>query len=169
MDEAAGQFTNIPTAVSLDVYISGSSDGVSDSATPGGQWYYTSSPARNGIRRLNLQSRPRLSATDATDTFIVNHPFKLARNAPLVDVNGPGGDIAVIDRLALGARSTTIDFVDRAWFLCGGLSNVSSQFVYERSTGTLYYDKNPKLPGYTAVLAKFGGGVDDPAGKLFVL
>lgn len=168
-DEAAGQFTNIPTAVSLDVYVDGSSDGVSDSAIPGGEWYYTGSAAWNGRPRAVLQTRPRLSATDATDTFIANYPFKIARNAPLVDVNGPGGDIAVIDRLALGATSTTVDFVDRTRFLCGALSNVSSQFVYERSTGTLYYDKNPKLPGYTAVLAKFRGGVNDPAGTLFVL
>ncbi len=166
-DEAAGQFTNIPTAVSLDVYVHGSSDGVSDGAIPGGAWYYTSSAAHN--RRRLLQARPRVSGTDGTDTYIVDYAFKFAPKAPRLDVNGPGGDIAVIDRLALGATSTTIDVVDRAWFLCGALSNVHSQFVYERSTGTLYYDKNPNLPGYTAVLAKFNGGVTDPAGTLFVL
>jgi len=168
-DETAGQFTNIPTAVSLDVYVNGSSDGLSDSVTPGGEWYYTSSAARKGLRRLVPHSRPALSATDATDTYIVNYPFRWGHNAPSVDVNGLGGDIAVIDRLDLGAKSTAIDFVDRAWFLCGGLSNVSSQFVYERSTGTLYFDRFPNLPGYTAILAKFTGGVDDPANTLFVL
>ncbi len=166
-DEAAGQFTNIPTAVSLDMYVYGSSDGLSDSAVPGGEWYYTSSAAQR--KWGQLLSRPQVSATDATDTFIVNYAFRNPRRAPQLDVNGPGGDITVIDRQPLAATSTTIDIVDRARFLCGALSNVSSQFVYERSTGTLYYDRFPKLPGYTAVLAKFAGGVDDPAGKLFVL
>lgn len=168
-DEAAGQFTNIPTAVSLDVYVDGSSDGVSDSAIPGGQWYYTSSSAQNWTRRLMLRTQPSLSATDATDTYIVNHAFRLGRQAPLIDVDGPGGDIAVIDRFTLGATSTTIDIVDRARFLCGGLSNLNSQFVYEQSTGTLYFDRFPNLLGYTAVLARFPDGVDDPAGTLFVL
>lgn len=168
-DEAAGQFTNIPTAVSLDIYVNGSSDGVSDSVIPGGEWYYTSSAAKKKPQLLLSGGRPTLGATDATDTYIVDHLFRLGWRAPSLDVNGVGGDIAVIDRAALGARSTAIDFVDRAWFLCGGLSNVSSQFVYERATGTLYYDRFPNLPGYTAVLAKFAGGVNDPADTLFVL
>lgn len=167
-DEAAGQYTNIPTTVSMDIYVNGSSDGVSASAIPGGQWYYTSSAAKKGIQQL-LRPRPSLSATDATDTYIVNYAFRVGRNAPSLNVNGLGGDIAVIDRAALGATSTAIDFVDKAWFLCGGLSNVKSQFVYEKSTGTLYYDRFPNLPGYTAVLAKFTGGVNDPANTLFVL
>lgn len=168
-DEVAGQFTNIPTTVSLDVYVGGASDGLSDSVIPGGVWNYTSSAARTGTRLRLLLNRPRQSGTDGTDTFIVNYAFKNAWSAPALDVNGPGRDIAVIDRAALGATSTTIDVVDRAWFLCGALSNVDSQFVYEKSTGTLYYDRNPQLPGYTAVLAKFRGGVTDPAGTLFVL
>jgi hypothetical protein len=168
-DEVAGQFTNIPTAVSLDVYVDGSSDGLTDSAIPGGVWSYTSSAARTGKRLRLLLKRPNQSGTDGTDTFIVNYPFKMGWTAPVLDVNGPGGDIAVIDRAALRATSTTIDVVDRARFLCGKLSNVDSQFVYEKSTGTLYYDKYPQLPGYTAVLAKFRGGVNDPAGTLFVL
>ena len=37
-DETAGQFTNIPDAVSLDVYVFGASDGVSDSVIGGGKW-----------------------------------------------------------------------------------------------------------------------------------
>lgn len=168
-DEAAGQFTNIPTAVSLDVYVDGSSDGLSDSVIPGGVWNYTSSAARAGKRLRLLLNRPHQSGTDGTDTFIVDYPFRNAWTAAVLDVNGPGGDIAVIDRADLGATSTTIDVVNRARFLCGKLSNVDSQFVYEKSTGTLYYDKYPQIPGYTAVLAKFRGGVADPAGTLHVL
>lgn len=165
-DEAAGQFTNIPTAVSLDLYVGGSSDGLSDSVIPGGVWNYTSSVAQKGIVRRILQGRPQLSGTGGTDTFILNRAFRNGFNAPLVDIAGPGGDIAVIDKAALGATSTTIDVVDRARFCCGG--SPGSQFVYDRSTGALYYDKNPKLPGYTAVLGKFSG-VTDPLGTLFVL
>lgn len=167
-DEAAGQFTNIPTAVSLDIYVYGSSDGSSDAVTPGGVWRYTSSLAPGEGRRRTTVGQPMLSGTAATDTFILNAAFRNRRVAPRVDVSGPGGDIALIDKTTLGATSTTVDVVDRAWFLCRGLSGEASQFVYERATGNLYYDRNPNLPGYTAVLAKLGD-LTDPAGTVFVL
>lgn len=163
-DEAAGQFTNIPTSVSLDMYVHGSSDGVSDTVIAGGVLSYTSAVAQTGTWRRMKQTRSRVSGTTATDTFVLNTAFSNARFAPTVDLNGPGGDIAVIDRAALGAASTTIDVVERARFWCGG----GSQFVYERSTGTLYYDRNPGRPGHTAVLARFGHLVD-PSGTIFVL
>ena len=51
-DETAGQFTNIPTAVSLDIYISGTSDGLTDSAIGGGTWLYSTPPPRPGFRTL---------------------------------------------------------------------------------------------------------------------
>ncbi len=167
-DEAAGQFTNIPTAVSLDMYVHGTSDGVSESVIADGIWAYTSSVAQTGTWRHLKRTRPALSGTAATDTFILNSAFSTARFAPRVDLTGPGGDIALIDSVALEATSTTIDIVDRAWFFCRGSSGDASQFVYEQSTGTLYYDKNPHLPGYTAVLARLGD-VADPAGTIFVL
>ncbi len=167
-DEAAGQFTNIPTAVSLDMYVHGTSDGVSESVIADGIWAYTSSVAQGGTWRRMKQTRSVLSGTAATDTFILNAAFSTARFAPRVEVDGPGQDIALIDSVALGATSTTIDIVDRARFFCGGSSGEASQFVYERSTGTLYYDQNPDRPGYTAVLARLGD-VTDPAGTIFVL
>lgn len=167
-DEAAGQFTNIPTAVSLDIYVHGSSDGASASVIPGGVWEYTSSfePKRHWWQRPPAQ--PVLSGTEATDTFILDTGFRTPRWAPQIDVTGVGGDIAVIDRAALRATSTAIDVVDRAWFLCRGFAQSPSQFVYERSTGTLYYDRFPHLPGYTAVLGRFGD-LADPTEALYVL
>ena len=167
-DEAAGQFTNIPTTVALDVYVFGSSDGVTDSAVPGGTWVYSSSAVQTGPWRQVRKNQPKLSGTDSTDTFILDAQFYNARIAPELDFTGLGGDIAVIDRFPLGATSTAIDFVDRAWFLGCGLSNTSSQFVYETSTGALYYDRNPERPGYTSLLGIFRG-VTDPEGTLFVL
>ncbi len=167
-DEAAGQFTNIPTTVGLDVYVFGSSDGLTGSAVPGGTWAYTSSAVQYGPWRQIRKNQPKLSGTDSTDTFILNAQFGNARIAPELDFTGLGGDVAVIDRYPLGATSTTIDFVDRARFLGCGLSNTSSQFVYETSTGALYYDKNPQRPGYTSILGVFRG-VTDPAEVLFVL
>ena len=163
-DETAGQFTNIPTSVSLDMYVHGSSDGSSDTVIPGGVFSYTSAVAQTRTWRRMKQSRSRMSGTTATDTFVLNASFSNARFVPTVDLNGPGGDIAVIDRAALGAISATIDVVDRARFWCGG----GSQFVYELSTGTLYYDRNPGRPGYTAVLARFSQ-LADPSGSIFVL
>lgn len=167
-DEAAGQFTNIPTAVDLDVYVFGSSDGLTDSAVPGGTWVYSSSAVQTGPWRQVRKNQPKLSGTDSTDTFILDAQFNNARIAPELDFTGLGGDIAVIDRFPLGATSTTIDVVDRARFLGCGLSNTSSQFVYETSTGALYYDKNPERAGYTSLLGIFRG-VTDPEGTLFVL
>ena len=167
-DETAGQFSIIPVAVSLDMYVWGSSDGVSASLTPGGTWAYTSSVAQTATGPRVKQVRSRISGTTGTDTFILNTSFRNARFAPVVDVNGPGSDIAVIDGITLGATSTTIDVVDRALFLGGGLSNFTSQFVYEKLTGALYYDQNPRLPGYTGVLASFPRETD-PTGTLFVL
>ena len=60
-DETAGQFTNIPDAVSLDVYVFGASDGVSDSVINGGKWLYSSTSSLQG--------------TDATDTYILDRSF----------------------------------------------------------------------------------------------
>jgi len=167
-DETAGQFTNIPTAVSLDIYVNTTSDGLSDSVIPGGVWNYTSSVKQTGPWREIRKTRPTVPGSVATDTVINNAGFANARVAPLIDLSGPGGDIAVIDRFPLGATSTRIDFVDRAWFLGWGLSNISSQFVYERSTGVLYYDRDPQWPGYTSVLGVFSG-VTNPEEAVFVL
>ena len=162
-DEAAGQFTNIPTAVSLDMYVWGSGDGDSGSVIPGGTWSYSSSVAPSGpcVRT----PRPTLTGTAATDTFIMNYTFT-NRTAPLVLATGADGDIVGIDAVALGARSTSVDVVDRACFL---FSATQSQFVYETSTGTLYYDRNPFLPGYTGVLANLSQSSLDPANSIFVL
>ncbi|MDQ1250070.1 MAG: hypothetical protein QG597_4448, partial [Actinomycetota bacterium] len=167
-DEAAGQFTNIPTAVSLDIYVNPTSDGLSASLIPGGVWNYTSSAVQTGPWREVRKNRPVLSGSIATDTFISNSGFANARVAPLIDLSGPGGDIAVIDRIPLGANSTAIDFVDRAWFLGWGLGNTDSQFVYETSTGALYFDRDPQWPGYTSVLGMLTG-VTNPEEALFVL
>ena len=161
-DEAAGQFTNIPTAVSLDLYVWGSGDGDSGSVIPGGTWSYSSSVAPTDCVKT---PRPTLTGTAATDTFIMNHTFT-NRTAPLVLATGADGDIVGIDAVALGATSTSVDIVDRACFL---FSVTQSQFVYETSTGNLYYDRNPLLPGYTGVLANLSQSSLDPAGSLFVL
>jgi hypothetical protein len=162
-DEAAGQFTNIPTAVSLDLYVWGSGDGDSGSVIPGGTWSYSSSVAPTGpcVRT----PRPTLTGTAATDTFIMNYTFK-NRTAPLVLATGADGDIVGIDAVALGATSTSVDIVDRACFL---FSLTQSQFVYETSTGTLYYDRNPFLPGYTGALANLSQSSLDPSNSIFVL
>ncbi|MDY6999829.1 MAG: hypothetical protein SW019_24830, partial [Actinomycetota bacterium] len=167
-DETAGQFTNIPTAVSLDIYVHGSSDGKSDSVIEGGSWFYTSSasPSKRGF----VRSQPRvISGTDATDTFILDSVFARPRTAPLVDADSGHGDIVVIDRTTLGATSYDVDVVDRAWFLGGGLANYDSQFVFDRSTGYLYYDADPGRFGYTGVLAVLPAGTDDPSSTVFVL
>lgn len=165
-DETAGQFSLIPVTVSLDIYVYGSADGVSASVIPGGTWRYTSSVAQTETGPRVKHFRSWLSGTPGTDTFILNSSFGTPRYAPLIDLNGPGGDIAVIDKVTLGATSTTIDVVNRALFLGIGQSN--SQFVYERSTGLLYFDLNPRLPGYTGVLGRFPGQID-PSTTLFVL
>ena len=151
-DETAGQFTNIPDAVSLDVYVFGASDGVTNSAIKGGKWLYSSvSP---------------LSGTDATDTYILDRAFT-KDDAPLADAHMSDHDIVVIDRAALaGATSTSVDVVDEAEFVGG---TAASQFVYERSTGYLYYDRDPRAPGYTAVLANLSGSSLDPSTPVFVL
>lgn len=167
-DEAAGQFSLIPTTVVMDIYVNPSSDGLSDSAIPGGSWTYTSSAIQTGPWREVRKNRPVLSGSVGTDTFISDAGFANARVAPLIDLKGLGGDIAVIDRFPLRATSTAIDFVDRAWFLGWGLGNTNSQFVYETSTGALYFDRDPQVPGYTSVLGMFTG-VTDPEASLFVL
>ena len=165
-DETAGQFTNIPTAVSLDMYVYGSADGLTEGAIPGGAWAYADSTAAAGTGPRVKNVRGTLSGTAATDTFILNFPFSVAY-APRVQAVPDQKDIVVIDRVALGATSTTIDVVDRAWFLGGILANTRSQFVYERTTGNVYYDATPSLPGYTGVLANWFGGTDP--GALYVL
>ena len=161
-DEAAGQFTNIPTAVSLDMYVWGSGDGASESVIPGGTWRYSSSVAPTDCVQTG---RATLTGTAATDTFIMNYTFR-NRTAPLVLATGADGDIVGIDAVALGARSTSVDIVDRACFL---FSLTQSQFVYETSTGSLYYDRNPFLPGYTGVLANLSQSSLDPSNSIFVL
>ena len=76
----------------------------------------------------------------------------------------------MIDKAALtGATSSSVDIVDNAQFVGGGAANYTSQFVYERSTGYLYYDRDPSLPGYTAVLANLSGSSIDPSSSVFVL
>jgi hypothetical protein len=152
-DEAAGQFTNIPDAVSLDVYVFGTSDGSTDSVIEGGTWLYSSSAALQG--------------TEATDTYILNHAFT-KDDVPLADAHKAEHDIVVIDKAALaGATSSSVDIVDSAEF--GGVANYTSQFVYEGTTGYLYYDQDPSLPGYTAVLANLSGSSLDPSSSVFVL
>lgn len=166
-DETAGQFTNIPTSVSLDIYVHGSSDGVSDSVIEGGGWFYTSSTSPSGRGLPNR--RHVVTGSSATDTFILDSVFTRSRTAPLVDAEAVQGDIVVIDRTALGATSYDVDVVDRAWFLGGGLAKYDSQFVYDRSTGILYYDQDPDRFGYTGVLANLSCSYADAASVVFVL
>jgi hypothetical protein len=165
-DEAAGQFTNIPAAVSLDIYVYGASDGSSDSVTPGGRLVYSapSSPRQ----WLKGPWRQPLTGTSATDTFVMNHLFRTKAGTPQTKIVGADGDIVVIDKGSLaGAKSSVVDVVDKAKFGLG--ANFTSQFVYETSTGYLYYDRNPALPGYTGVLANLSTSSFDPAKTLFVL
>ncbi len=165
-DETAGQFTNIPTAVSLDIHVYGASDGSSDSVTEGGRWVYSapSSPRQ----WLKGPWRQPLTGTSATDTFMMNHLYQTKFGTPQTKIVGAHGDIVVIDKGALaGAKSTVVDVVDTAKF--GPGANFTSQFVYETSTGYLYYDRNPGLPGYTGVLANLSTSTFDPATTLFVL
>ena len=88
----------------------------------------------------------------------------------MLDAPKTDHDIVVIDKAALaGATSSSIDIVDNAQFVGGGAANYTSQFVYERSTGYLYYDRDPGLPGYTAVLANLSGSSIEPSSSVFVL
>ncbi|MCW1959714.1 MAG: hypothetical protein KIH64_014455 [Mycobacterium sp.] len=165
-DETAGQFTNIPTAVSLDIHVYGAADGSSDSVTPGGRWVYSapSSPRQ----WFKGPWRQPLTGTSATDTFIMNYLFQTKAGTPQTKIVGAHGDIVVIDKGPLaGAKSNVVDVVDTAKF--GPGANFTSQFVYETSTGYLYYDRNPGLPGYTGVLANLSTSTFDPAKTLFVL
>ncbi|MCH9731099.1 MAG: hypothetical protein K0U84_15725 [Actinomycetia bacterium] len=168
-DETAGQFTNIPTAVSLDIYVHGSSDGASDSVIEGGTWLYSSSSS-NIDRAAGKHGRDLMVGSSATDTFILDSLFTSRRKAPVVDVEGEQHDIVVIDKTALAdATSFDVDVVDCFWFLGGGFANYDSQFVYERSTGYLYYDEDPDRFGYSGVLAKLRPGSFEPADTVFVL
>ena len=88
------------------------------------------------------------------------------RVAPLLRHAGSQGDVVGIDAAALGATSTAVDVVNRAWFLC---NPNQSQFVYERATGNLYYDKDPSTPGYTGLLANLSQSSLDPATSIVVL
>jgi hypothetical protein len=153
-DETAGQFTNIPDAVSLDVYVFGASDGLSDSVIGGGMWLYSGSSTLNG--------------TAATDTYILDHAFT-STDAPVVDAHKADHDIVVIDKAAFaGAMSSSVDVVGTAQFLGAGAANYTSQFVYETSTGNLYYDSDPDAAGYTALLANLAGSSIDSS-SVFVL
>lgn len=168
-DETAGQFTNIPNSVSLDIYVHGSSDGSSDSVIEGGQWIYSGSSLRPGTE-LRKHHRDLMIGSSATDTFILDSVFTTRRAAPLVGAEGEQRDIVVIDRAALaGATSFEVDTVHCAWFLGSGFANYNSQFVYERSTGYLYYDEDPRRFGYTGVLAKLPRDSIDLAEAVFVL
>lgn len=164
-DETAGQFTNIPTAVSLDIYISGISDGLTDSAIEGGTWLYSAPAATPGFP--NPYDRTTLTGTDATDTFILNYLYKKPYQAPLIQASSDHHDIVVIDPNAIGATSTSVDFVDVANFK--GTHNFTSQFVYERSTGNLYYIQNPSARRYTAVLANLAQSEILPEHTIYVL
>lgn len=165
-DETAGQFTNIPTAVSLDIYISGTSDGLTDSAIGGGTWLYSAPAATPGFP--NPYDRATLTGTDAaTDTFILNYLYKKPYQAPLIQASSGDHDIVVIDPNAIGATSTSVDFVDVANFK--GTHNFTSQFVYERSTGNLYYIQNPSARRYTAVLANLAQSEILPEHTIYVL
>ena len=167
-DETAGQFTNIPQSVSLDVYVNGSSDGASASVVPGGSWRY-SEPSDDGNRRFRTRGPGSpMIGTSATDTFILNHSFQRRGDAPLVDAGGPGGDIVVIDKAAIPrATSSVVDTVEKASF--SGCAGDQSQFVYESSTGYLYYDRDPSRPGFTGVLAKLAPSSADQAQRVYVL
>ena len=106
--------------------------------------------------------------TAATDTFILNHSFERKGDAPLVDAGGTGGDIVVIDTAALPkATSSVVDIVEKAGF--SGCASGQSQFVYESSTGYLYYDSDPSRLGYTGVLARLTPSSSDPAQRLYIL
>lgn len=164
-DETAGQFTNIPTAVSLDIYVGGTSDGLTDSAIEGGTWLYSAPASTPGFP--NPYDRATLTGTDATDTFILNYLYKKPYQAPLIKASSDDHDIVVIDANLLGATSTSVDFVDVANFK--GTHNFTSQFVYERSTGNLYYVQNPSARRYTAVLANFSQSEILPEHTIYVL
>jgi hypothetical protein len=165
-DETAGQFTNIPSAVSLDIFVYGAGDGLTDSVIDGGQWVYSrppGTPSRAG-------NRGPLVGTDATDSFILNRVFADTRgknDVVSLEANQDERDIVVIDSGSLGATSTYIDVVEKAQFK--GPANYNSQFVYETSTGKLYYDKDPQRRGYNGVLADLSGSSIDPMAATFVL
>ncbi len=169
-DETAGQFTNIPNTVSLDIYVHGSSDGVSDTVIEGGRWLYSSSPTQSDTGLLGKRGRDRLVGSDATDTFILDSLFKSRHVTPLVIAEGQEHDLIAIDKTALpGATSFDVDIVDSFWFLGGGHANYDSQFIYDRSSGYLYYDQDPDRFGYTGVLADLSLSKIDPASAVFVL
>lgn len=160
-DEAAGQFTNIPTATSLDIYVWGAGDGASASVVPGGVWRYSSSAAPTGATGPRVKVvRGTLAGTAASDTFVLNYTFQNPALVPLVQGAGTQGDVVGIDAVALGATSTSVAVVDWAWFLC---NPNQSQFVYERATGNLYYDQNPSTPGYSGLLANLSQSSLNPA------
>jgi hypothetical protein len=165
-DETAGQFTNIPTAVSLDIYVNGSGDGLTDSVIDGGAWVYASPPGSSA----RAGDRGPLVGTGATDSFILNRVFADGRgksNLPSLTASRAERDIVVIDSAALGATSTHIDYVEKAQFK--GPANYTSQFVYETSTGNLYYDNDPTRRGYSGILANLKGSSIDPTTGMFVL
>ncbi len=168
-DETAGQFTNIPTAVSLDIRVHGSSDRSTDSVIEGGQWLYSGPLVTPGTPwRILRKQRPVLAGTAATDTFIMDRVFSTPRTAPQLMVGPAELDIVVIQPIVIpGATSTEVQVVDRARF--GGGAGQDSQFVYERSTGLLYYDRDPATRGYTGILANLSQSSVDPAERIFVL
>ncbi len=170
-DETAGQFTNIPTAVALDIHVHGSSDGSSGSVIEGGQWLQSGTLSPAGTPwRIARKQRPVLAGTAATDTFILDRTFSTPRTAPRLVAGADDLDVVVIDRMLLaGAISSEVDIVERARFGGGGHANDASQFVYETSTGYLYYDRDPSRRGYTGILANLSGSSIDPAQRVFVL
>lgn len=167
-DEKAGQFTNIPTSVSMDIYVHGSADGLSDSLIEGGKWLYSSSPTRSDADLLK-PGRNMLVGTESTDTFILDYIYKSRRATPLLIAQGFENDIIAIDKTSLpGAVSNTVDIVDCFW--PGGVfANYDSQFIYDRSSGLLYYDQHPDRFGYTGILANLSLSQVDPSQAVFVL
>ena len=65
------------------------------------------------------------------------------------------------------ARSSVVDVVEKAGF--SGCASGQSQFVYESSTGYLYYDSDPSRLGFTGVLARLTPSSSDPAQRLYIL
>ena len=167
-DEAAGQFTNIPNTVSMDIYVHGSADGVNDSVIEGGKWLYSSTPTRSHADLLK-PGRNMLVGTDSTDTFILDYLYKSRRATPLVIAQTQEHDIIAIDKTSLaGAISNNVEIVDCFW--PGGIfANYDSQFIYDRSSGLLYYDEHPDWFGYTGILANLSLSQIDPAHAVFVL
>ena len=165
-DNTSGEFTYAPIGVSLDLFVYGSGNSQGSTVITGGVLHHSSSVLQPLANRLMQKIQRAICVkvgaaapyvhlpsntvvgTAATDTFIMNY---IHMEAPLVKAFGTQGDIVAIDAPTLGATSTSVEVVDRASFK---RNPSQSQFVYERSTGILYYDQNPSAHGYTGQLCK---------------